>query len=494
MDLFGSDDSDSSDTDTTDLLGAAISLHILTHCKRSQLHHTTLLPKVLVVSSSSSSSPPIDDPIDLAPLQQRLQPHVHLTIAPLDALPKDEYDAIVLPSLDIAHSFALVQPHTRLNLVPGGLLVQPATANPLILQQGWYPATTSSSPLLSTFRRTSISTNTSAGTHHVDPHQERVLLEQVVVHRSAKERESGAVLSVKAQAAAAQALRRHGLCIIPNYFPKAIIAQGGQSAVVDVQQTIERLEASPLNLKLTPSPPTDVNYAEYAAQDAQFVRGHDDKYTLTRGPRLTAYATEHAEAIRHNASIVQLLEDVVLPTVNLEEGREMSPSEKEERKTQTMLRRSSSLLESHAIGAVVALPGRGCTKDQTIHVDTEHVYEHVHLPPHYMVMFLPALSTTDELKEEVGQTAFVCGSHVSAVARGIAQGGKEAAQEGRWGLGSVVRPHCGAGDVVLFDARLLHFGIANGSHTVWRPLLFVNYTRPWFSDYQPGGEVIVRHR
>ena len=32
----------------------------------------------------------------------------------------------------------------------------------------------------------------------------------------------------------------------------------------------------------------------------------------------------------------------------------------------------------------------GQDEDQTIHVDAEHLYEHSHLPPHYLVMFLPA--------------------------------------------------------------------------------------------------------
>ena len=58
----------------------------------------------------------------------------------------------------------------------------------------------------------------------------------------------------------------------------------------------------------------------------------------------------------------------------------------------------------------------------------------------------------------------------------------------------VIRPHCKAGDAVLFDARILHFGIANASLNVHRPLLFVNYSRLWFSDFQPGGEIIVRHK
>ena len=52
-----------------------------------------------------------------------------------------------------------------------------------------------------------------------------------------------------------------------------------------------------------------------------------------------------------------------------------------------------------------------------IHVDTEHLYEHLHLPPHYVVMFLPSLRTESELKDEVGQTAFVVGTHMSTIAK-----------------------------------------------------------------------------
>ena len=352
--------------------------------------------------------------------------------------------------------------------------------------------------------------------------RERALVESVVIHRSAGERKAGSVLSLRSHAAATKALRKHGLCIIPAYFSKPLIAEGGQCAVVDVQETIERLEHSTVGMQLTPSPPKDVDYEEYASRDAQFVRGHDDKYTLKRGKRLQQYADQHSELLRHNACVLKVIEQVVLPTFHTKGGGSSGSSgcsgssgsskgsssaetstpttvqeqkeRQEERKTHTMLRRSSSLLESHPVGAVVAMPGRGVTKDQTIHVDTEHLYEHLHLPPHYVVMFLPSLATREELMDAVGQTAFVCGSHVSQVARGIAKDGKERAHQQRWSLENIVRPHCEAGDVVLFDARIMHFGIANRSLQVWRPLLFVNYTRPWFSDYQPGGEVIVRHR
>ena len=36
---------------------------------------------------------------------------------------------------------------------------------------------------------------------------------------------------------------------------------------------------------------------------------------------------------------------------------------------------------------------------------------------------------------------------------------------------------------------------ANGCSGGWqRPLLYMNYHRPWFADYQPGGQLIVRHK
>ena len=84
----------------------------------------------------------------------------------------------------------------------------------------------------------------------------------------------------------------------------------------------------------------------------------------------------------------------------------------------------------------------------------------------------------------------------------VTAGGVEVAHQNRYSATAtqlnkrvgVVRPHCRAGDVILFDARILHFGVANQNADTMRPLLFVNYNRPWFSDYQPGAEVIVRHR
>jgi len=440
-------------------------------------------------------------------LTLRLSAHVELSFAVsvslLNTL-KSEYDAVLLLSSDALQTFCSSKTVIH-RLVPGAFVFFRSSdielfQNHFSSSSLYYRPSMAADKLLATssvsyLRKTSIQINTTAGTTKnntvsaIDLTAERLRVESAVVYRSANERAAGSVLSSRSHKAAVMALQTQGLCIIPSYFPQQVITDGGTSAVQDVQNAVRRLESDPINMRLTPSPPDDADYSEYATRDTQFVRGHGDKYTLSRGSQMNTYAQSHGNDLRHNPHLLRVLEDVVLPPELIE-----NETKKEKRKAQTMLRRSSSLLESHEVGAVVAMPGAGRTVDQTIHVDTEHLYEHVHLPPHYVVMFLPSLNTKEELEDSVGQTAFVTGSHVSSVARNITKDGKMEAHRIRWELDGIVRPHCRAGDVVLFDARILHFGIANASADVFRPLLFVNYTRPWFSDFQPGGEIIVRHR
>eukprot|EP01042_Synura_sphagnicola_P001801 gene1801-2116_t len=133
------------------------------------------------------------------------------------------------------------------------------------------------------------------------------------------------------------------------------------------------------------------------------------------------------------------------------------------------------------VGAIMTLPG--CA-NQTIHADTPHLYVHTQLPAHYVNMFMPALDSSDELDLSVGQTAFVIGSHelpVSAQLMTTEGGDVELATR-------LVRPHLRTGDVLLFDCRVLHFGLANRSPGggrpggVQRPMVYVNYHQPWFVD------------
>ena len=156
------------------------------------------------------------------------------------------------------------------------------------------------------------------------------------------------------------------------------------------------------------------------------------------------------------------------------------------------------------VGCVMSLPG--CA-DQTIHADTPHLYVHTHLPPHYVNLFLPAAAEgIPRAACEVGQTAFVLGSHRLAASAAVMvdEGGQRRLEE------ALVRPHLVAGDCLLFDCRALHFGLANqhpnrpapppplplpaagpaeayvdpawAQRDGWRPLLYVNFTQRFFVD------------
>lgn len=210
-------------------------------------------------------------------------------------------------------------------------------------------------------------------------------------------------------------------------------------------------------------------------------------------------------------------------------------------------------------GTIVSLPG---CKDQTIHADTPHIFEHVHLPGHYLNLFMPsvlpstaggdapltldmltpttvtaaaaaatkdaatkglttatttmATSAMDTEEEEVyvdeeavlramlqtncelpdgptpstcylqGQTAFVVGTHqMSEAAIAMTHADAQQYLEAR-----LIRPQLTSGDALLFDCRVLHFGLANWSHLKrapvtekdWRMMLYVNYHQQWFQD------------
>jgi ectoine hydroxylase-related dioxygenase (phytanoyl-CoA dioxygenase family) len=197
---------------------------------------------------------------------------------------------------------------------------------------------------------------------------------------------------------------------------------------------------------------------------------------------------------------------------------------------------------------------------KALHADIYHLYEHAHLPPHYVNLFMPAVITQEQVHQNdtshssssvedlvsssssgnhksnpsmgslIGQTAFVAGSHVmsecarltldqredtredgaSESAASRATKGPEAREASRSArIAKLIRPHLSCGDVVLFDCRILHFGLANRARTAtkaggasetgvsvprgnngdeqeavqtWRPTLYANITQRWFED------------
>lgn len=146
-------------------------------------------------------------------------------------------------------------------------------------------------------------------------------------------------------------------------------------------------------------------------------------------------------------------------------------------------------------GAVMSLPG---AQDQLVHADTPHLYEHVHLPPHYLNFFFPAAAVaageanpggggnseaagTGDSLLAVGQTAFLLGTHRLEASEACMDNPRGEGAGLRERQRRLIRPHLALGDALLFDVRLLHFGLANASATVRRPVLYVNWHQPWWA-------------
>ena len=135
------------------------------------------------------------------------------------------------------------------------------------------------------------------------------------------------------------------------------------------------------------------------------------------------------------------------------------------------------------VGAVISLPGAA---NQAIHADTPHLFEHLDLPPHYSNLFIPVVDEKSKINVEeeftgdthLGGTAFVLESHKLENCERLMN---EENRDERDLF--TIRPSLCVGDALIFDCRVLHFGMANMSKTSQRrPLLYVNLTHTWFVD------------
>lgn len=120
---------------------------------------------------------------------------------------------------------------------------------------------------------------------------------------------------------------------------------------------------------------------------------------------------------------------------------------------------------------VISLPGAA---EQALHADVPHVVDHVQLPGQAFNLFLAV--DEDPL---AGQTAFVVGSHDLATCAEIT---RDDADRTAKILPRLVRPRLKPGDALLFDARILHFGLPNRSVACRRPIVYANIHASWFQD------------
>jgi len=123
------------------------------------------------------------------------------------------------------------------------------------------------------------------------------------------------------------------------------------------------------------------------------------------------------------------------------------------------------------VSLLMATPGAA---DQSWHADGGHVSLSEHLPCHVLNVFIPLL----DVPLELGPTELRPGTHYHT--RNLAP--MMLLAKAKKTLQSPVVPFLQKGDVLVFDYRILHRGIANQHTELNRPILVLSFAKKWFVD------------
>lgn len=321
--------------------------------------------------------------------------------------------------------------------------------------------------------------------HSVVAEEER--LHQATVTISSHESSTSAMTDVSIQKAVHH-LNQYGYCIIRNLLNVTECQAWGKAVLDSVHDAakilLERDGVDIYNPQSSTFEPQ--SYQELSMRE-------DLRLDIRQGPALTTIRTNRGDEEKGNQSIVlsasehdymggiflrghpNLLE-IVRRTMNPKDGRN------NELYTGNIGRYNFSGsgpdgsyqdMRLSPVGGIVSLPGAA---DQALHADTPHLFEHIpDLPAHYVNIFAPAVPFDDK----VGGTAFVHGSHNLAFTARYC-GGTNVDNSKVYPF--LVRPSLSVGDVVLFDCRMLHFGLANTSTSIERCICYTNTWHNWFHD------------
>ena len=193
--------------------------------------------------------------------------------------------------------------------------------------------------------------------------------------------------------------------------------------------------------------------------------------TTTTPTKTTTTINQSKELSRRHPSILNIVKDLFNPTSNHKDGNWG--------KYNFQGGGIGSVPEPivSPIGCVVSDPG---ARAQQIHADTPHLFENIHMNPHYINCFLPIVDNHQDLS--VGQTGFFIGTHVLKTSADVVRSIQSSDGQNVSKLKSrLVRPHLRTGDCLLFDTRTFHFGLPNDSQNTRRCILYINFTQHWFA-------------
>ncbi|GKY90309.1 hypothetical protein MPSEU_000004900 [Mayamaea pseudoterrestris] len=332
------------------------------------------------------------------------------------------------------------------------------------------------------------------------------LLKQATVPLAAHERASGRLTEHSIQSAMT-ALQTCGYCILPGLLEsrRRECLQWGQAVLDDLHEAAEILVTrDQVDLY---HPATNGNSHVAINNYRELSMREDFRMDMRDGPRLQQLRKQHINADA-GSRLVRFGQNAQTSNATFHDnkgeffrghpdllhivGRTMNPQD--ESLYQGNFGRhnfsgsgpdgSFQDLRVGPIGGIVSLPGAA---DQALHADTPHLFEHLQcLPAHYINAFTPGCKDN----EAVGQTAFVHGSHqLDETAKYFGNNDSniaatkdaDVAHDDLWKQ-KLVRPCLMVGDIVLFDCRILHFGLANTSKNIERPLLYTNMVMHWFHD------------
>lgn len=320
--------------------------------------------------------------------------------------------------------------------------------------------------------RRSISANTAVAKYweSAEPISELELLDSITICLSNPERRSGALASVS-HAKAVAALKDEGVCILRGLLAPHVVKSWGIAFESDFKKALAKLNERGMNL-VQPAEGTFIpNFYELSMREAARC---DLRNTPTVVLHRAALAGDEIASLKRHPAVLAILNDVMNP----DGPEELAVGNWGRWNFNGQGPTAKPLLAASDVGAIMTVPG--CA-DQSIHADTPHLFvSSHHLPPHYVNLFMPALSRPGQSHPSVGQTAFALGSHrLEVSAEVMAQAGGEESLRQR-----LIRPQLETGDALLFDCRILHFGLANTSEEpeAVRPMLYVNFHQTWFSD------------
>lgn len=330
-------------------------------------------------------------------------------------------------------------------------------------------------------KKTHIQINKKASSYWADENyqasNEENSLEQVVVRLSFQERKLGIFADSTLQKSL-EILEKYGLVIFPSLFPSDMVESWITSAKNDLISAFHQLKSKHnINLMTPGIGPKIENYFELSMREAFRVDIRHGKETNLLVEKMKQDVDKKKLTISSHNGIYNLLSETMFRKVgehasgnwglwNFEGlGPEYRPK-----------------IVIGEVGAVVTLPG--CV-DQTIHADTPHIFTPVHLPGHYFNLFLGG-DTSHNF--DLGQTAFVLESHKLEVSSKV-MADEDGSNNLKKGL---LRPHLLQGDALLFDTRILHWGLANSSSAPidydavtadsLRVVLYQNHHQSWFTD------------